>query len=117
MKVTFDSHNNSFVCDFEGESHTSIWAQVGSFQEVFCDTVCGKCKNAKTRFTTREAQDKKGKNHTYYELRCPKCGAKKRFGVHNNGKGTLFPHTKDDDGAFLPNNGWVKYNSETKKEE
>lgn len=118
MKVTFDSNTNSFVAEFEGEGHSSIWKQVAAFQEVFTQHTCGKCSSKDVRFCVRKATDASGKKeYLYHELRCQACKAKKAYGVIDDGQGSLFPKMKDEDGNWLKDNGWVKYNKETGKEE
>jgi hypothetical protein len=50
----------------------------------------------------------------YYELRCTDCGAKMAFGANKKGGG-LFPRRKDTEGNWLPDNGWQRWNTKTKK--
>jgi hypothetical protein len=45
-----------------------------------------------------------------------KCGARLSFGVHKKGGG-LFPKRKDNEGNWLSDNGWVKWNPKTEKAE
>lgn len=104
----------------EGKTQTDIFEQLAAFQEVFEDLECVRNGQAsdRVRFTVREDDD----GNKYYELRCSdaskkECsGSKLAFGQHKKG-GTLFPRRQDKDGNWLPNNGWVKFNKATGKEE
>lgn len=78
-------------------------------EEVFGQRACGACKSVDIKFIAR----KSGK-FEFFELGCTKCGSRLSFGQHNDGDGTLFPRRKDDNGNYLDNNGWVKW--EGKKE-
>lgn len=119
MRVTYKP-NEKFELHLEG-NQKEIFADLHSFQEVFEHDRCGKCKKnnkpgKNIRFVTRQAVDGK-KTFDYYELRCSDCGAKFKFGILNDGSDNLFPKTKDDEGNFLPDGGWLKWNRETNKEE
>lgn len=121
MKVTYRSADGRFTTEIEGNGHAGVWKEVAAFQEVFEHAACGKCGNKNIRFSVRNSEAKQGKNKgktfTYYELRCTKCGAKKTFGMLDDGSQNLFPRSKDEEGNYLPNGGWVKYNPDTGKEE
>ena len=118
MKVNYNTKNNRMTVQFETEGHSGLWAQLAAFQEVFEENECGKCKSDNLKFVVRKATDESGKKeYKYHELRCRKCGAKKAFGVIDDGMGSLFPKIKDGSGAYLNNNGWLKFNKETGKEE
>ena len=118
MKVEYTTRNGRMKVVIEGKSHADIIEQLASFCEVFEDLECrrnGK-KSDNVRFVVREVDGNK-----FYELKCfdvdkDLYGAKLAFGVHRTG-GTLFPKRQDKDGNWLPNNGWVKFNKETGKEE
>lgn len=88
----------------EAEGQKELFETLAQYQEVFAIAKCKGCEGANLRFTVREADDKKGKSHKYYELRCQDCFAKLPFGQHDNGQ-TLFP--KD----------WVRWNPSTKSED
>ena len=111
MKVNYQTSNGRISVEIEGDSQRDIFAEIARFQEVFEETVCGKCGSENLRFVVRNVDD-----NLYYELKCLDCGAKLAFGVMKKG-GRLFPKRKDKEGNWLPNAGWVKWNPETKKEE
>lgn len=107
IKVTTDVENTAELVEF-----------IADMQELFDNTTC--TRNGKSsdnvQFRVRNVDDNK-----FYELVCLDNDsdlryAKKRFGVHKKG-GNLFPHSKDSEGKWLPNNGWVIYNKESGKEE
>ncbi len=109
MKATFSS--GKLTASFECDTQKDLFNQLASFQEVFGQTTCGKCGSENVRFVVRNVDD-----NEYYELRCVDCGARLAFGVNKKGGG-LFPKRKDGDGNWLPNNGWTKWNSQTKSVE
>lgn len=115
MKFVVDA-NSGIGVEFDAANHKDAWGKLSGLNEVFFNRQCGKCNAPNARFTIRKASDGK-KEYDYHELRCWKCGAKKAFGVLDDGSDCLFPKIKDKDGNYLPDNGWVKYNKDTGKEE
>jgi len=85
-KVTVQSGNVTV----EAEGQKELFQMLAEYQEVFGAATCGGCEGSNLRYTIRRQEDKKGKEHTYYELRCQDCYAKLPFGQHDNQK-TLFP--------------------------
>lgn len=87
-KVTVTSGNVAV----EAESQKELFETLASYQEVFSVVACGnkQCGGSNLRFTVRRQADAKGKEHTYFELRCSDCYAKLPYGQHDNGT-TLFP--------------------------
>lgn len=94
--------NLVFNIDFSGQK--DLIKELSSLQEIFGYTNCGACKSTDLRYVLRENK----KKNKYYELKCKKCHAKLTFGQHQESN-TLFPKLKDENGNFLPDNGWVKY--------
>ena len=120
MQVNYTTANGRLSVQLEASGHTDLWQKLSSFQEIFEESKCRKCDNEDLKFVIRKAASKDGKKeYTYHELHCrnPKCRAKMHFGVINDDSGNMFPKRKDDDGEWLPDGGWVKYNRETGKEE
>tara|TARA_R110000824_G_C14770455_1_gene630856 strand:- start:47 stop:382 length:336 start_codon:yes stop_codon:yes gene_type:complete len=111
MKVKFTTPNGRVTAELEGDTQVEIFSQLSAFQEVFGETTCGKCGSDHTKFQIRNVED-----NLYYELKCSDCGGKLAFGVMKKG-GRLFPKRKNKDNEWLPDSGWVKWNSETKREE
>lgn len=110
MKVNYKTKDGRMNVDIEGDGQSAIFAGIGRFQEVFEESKCGKCKSDNIRYVVRVVDD-----NPYYELRCKDCGAKLAYGAHKKGGG-LFPKRKDGD-DWLPDNGWVKWNPKTEKNE
>jgi len=110
MKATYRTRDGRLSVDIEGDDQRSIFAEIARFQEVFEENVCGKCSSDNIRFVVRNVDD-----NLYYELRCADCGAKLSFGVMKKGGG-LFPKRKDGEN-WLPDRGWVRWNSKTGQNE
>lgn len=106
MKLTYVVGN--VTVEFETDTVRDGFAQLATFQEVFGETLCGKCGSENVKFIVRENE-----GNEYYELRCADCHARLAFGAHKKGGG-LFPRRKDSDGNWLPDNGWTKWNAKTK---
>ena len=106
MKVIYNF--NKMSVEFESDTVIEVFAQLSSFQEVFGEKACGKCKSENLRFVVRDNE-----GNSYYELRCQDCGAKLAFGAHKQGGG-LFPRRKDSNGGWLSDGGWQKWNPKTK---
>lgn len=118
MKLQYTTQDGRFTVEVEGKTQTEVFKQLAEFQEVFEVGPCvrGKKISTKLKFQVREVE-----GNEYFEIVCTDedsdlRNAKLAFGQHKKG-GTLFPRRKDADGKWLPNNGWVKYNKETGKEE
>ena len=111
MKVTYTTKNSRLSAEIEGDSPRDVFENVAKFQEVFEENTCGKCGSDNVRFVVRNVDD-----NLYYEIRCGGCGARLSFGSHKKGGG-LFPKRKDSDGNWLPDQGWVKWNPKTEKNE
>ena len=69
MKVTYSSGKLSV--EFDCDSQKELFSQLSAYQEVFGESVCGKCVSDNLRFVVREND-----GNEYYELRCLDCGAK-----------------------------------------
>jgi|TARA_Y100001951_G_C11252419_1_gene247265 hypothetical protein len=111
MKVNYTTSNGKVAAEFESDSQRDLFLQISRFQEVFDEGFCGKCEGANLKYVVRSVEE-----NSYYEIRCQDCGAKLEFGSMKQGGG-LFPKRKDKEGNWLPDRGWVKWNSKTQKNE
>jgi hypothetical protein len=112
---------NGFVMA-EGESHADVWSQLAELEEAFGEDTCGKCNGTNLRHVVRENDG----GDKFYELHCIhwKCRARLRMSVRKKGQ-NFYPRRKAvendasglSEGTYLPNNGWMKFNKETGKEE
>lgn len=109
--------SNKLKITLDATSQSDLMQQLSTISEIFGHNQCGACHKPDIRFVVREVA-KGNKKFKYHELHCQNTGCRARlaFGQHNEG-GTLFPKRKDDEGNYLPNNGWVKYKPEDKQEE
>lgn len=107
MKALYNV-NNKLQFEVEGSGQKELFKELATIQEIFGEEKCGVCGKDSIRFVVRNIDD-----NDYYELKCSDCGSVLAFGQHKKG-GTLFPKRKDDDGKYLPNKGWYKWNKETK---
>ena len=106
MKINYTSRSGRVSVELEAETQRDAFQQLSDFQEIFDETVCGKCASENLRFVVRTVDD-----NQFYEIRCMDCGARLEFGSMKQG-GRLFPRRKDKEGNWLPDRGWVKWNSE-----
>lgn len=116
MKLQYTTANGRMTVELEGNTQSELFEGIANFQEVFENNTATKdgVTSDDIRYVVREVDDNK-----YFELRVnsgPLRGVKKAFGSHKKGGG-LFPRNKDADGKWLPDNGWVRYNPATGKEE
>ena len=107
MKVKYKV-GDKLEFELEGSGQKEIFKELALIQEIFAEEKCELCGN-NLRFIVRSVE-----GNDYYELRCSDCGAILSFGQHKKG-GTLFPKRKDDEGNYLPNRGWHKWNKEINK--
>jgi hypothetical protein len=105
MKVKYKA-NDKLEFELEASGQKEIFKELALIQEIFSEDKCGLCGSHNLRFIVRNVD-----GNDYYELRCNDCGAVLAFGQHKKG-GTLFPKRKDDDGNYLPNKGWHKWNKD-----
>lgn len=118
MKVRYTTQCGRIGAEFEGDSQADIFRQIASFQEVFESAlVCRKNKmeSKDIRFVVRQDKDE----NEYFEARVisgPLAGTKKSYGQYKKPKGGLFARSKDSDGNWLPDNGWVKWDADKEKE-
>lgn len=107
--------NGKYQVEIEVDTYADCVREIAALEDVFGNTTCEQVVDGKVitsdnvRFTVRKNKEE----DEFFELVCldknPKLRyAKKSFGVTKKG-GYLFPHRKDKDGKFLPNNGWVKW--------
>jgi hypothetical protein len=102
MKVIYKA-NDKLTFELEASGQKEIFKELALIQEIFSEEKCGLCSSTNLKFIVRNVD-----GNDYYELRCADCGALLAFGQHKKG-GTLFPKRKDDNGNYLPNKGWHKY--------
>jgi hypothetical protein len=109
-KCHYRTANGRLVFEISGGSMKDIFEGIAAVQEVFeADTSCGCCGSQDISFRVRESS-KGNKTFKYYELRCnqPHCRARFSFGQNQDMK-NLFPKRTDENGDWLPNRGWYKY--------
>jgi DNA-directed RNA polymerase subunit RPC12/RpoP len=108
MKIKYQTGSGRVSVEVEGDTQKDIFKQLSAFQEIFDESSCKKCSSENLRFVVRTIDE-----NEYYEIRCADCGARLEFGQTKKG-GMLFPRRKDKDGEWLPDGGWVKWNTKTK---
>jgi len=102
MKLKYKvSDKLEFELDVPGQKE--VFKEIATLQEIFGEEKCGACGKDSVRFVVRNVDD-----NDYYEQRCNNCKSILSFGQHKKG-GTLFPKRKDENGNYLPNNGWHKW--------
>ena len=102
MKVLFKP-SDKLTFEIEGAGQKEIFKGLAMVQEVFSEAKCGVCGSENIKFVVRTVE-----GNDYYELRCMDCGAALSLGQHKKG-GTLFPKRKDENGNWLENGGWHKW--------
>jgi len=118
MKVSYTTRDGRMTFELEGDTQAELWRQIASVQEVFeCGTLNKFDKvSDEVVYTTRFDADENENFELRYAGTDPELwGVKKAFGQKKKG-GILFPKRKNKEGEYLPDNGWVKYDSELRKE-
>lgn len=100
----------NLVFEIDLTDDRALFEKINHIQEIF-DQACGKCKSTNVRYIVREVDENK-----YYECRCMDCYARLSFGCHKKGQ-TLFPRRKGENGEYLPDGGWLKWNKELERAE
>lgn len=112
MKAHYRTTNGRITFEVEAAEPKALFRELASIQEVFdSEHICGVCRSARIRMQARKVED-----FDFYELVCTKseCRARFAFGQAKKG-GALFPKRKDEDGRWLPNGGWSRYEPEGAK--
>lgn len=104
MKAHYKTANGRITFEVQGETVKAIFKEIALVQEVFdADRKCGLCKSENLSFRARQVDD-----YDFYELGCKDCHARLAFGQAKKGGG-LFPKRKAEDGEYLPNQGWSRF--------
>lgn len=114
MEAQFRTRSGALFIKFEAPNQKALFEELARHQEVFdSDTHCGCCGKPNLRFRVRNVTDKKNptRKYNYYELACLDCGARLSYGQSND-QVSLFPKRTDENGNWLPNRGWYKYQPE-----
>jgi hypothetical protein len=122
MKAIYKAYHHIDL-EVEGATLQDILQGISQIEAAIGYEVCGKCKREFVFPRHRKAED-----NDFYELVCGDCGAVLQLGTNKEAK-TLYKKKmatdskgkalKDADGKgqYLPNNGWMKWNSATQKME
>lgn len=104
MKARYTTQNGQITFEVDGENAKALFSQIASIQEVFdAEHACGMCNSTDIRYLARKVDD-----FDFYELACRGCRARFAFGQAKKG-GALFPKRKDEDGNWINNNGWTRF--------
>ena len=107
MLVRYQTPGSPLSFEFEAVTTGDITDQLSKLGNVFgADNNCGMCESPEIRWVVQENTSAKG-TFTFHEKRC-QCGARLRYGVRQ-ADGELFPRKKDQNGSYIPNGGWEKY--------
>lgn len=109
MKVRYQFKSGIWL-EWETDNLKTLFETMADWSELLDIDVCGKCGKKNLQFTVRNVQD-----NNFYELRCKDCRARLSFGLKKDGK-TVFARRKDNGGNWLPDNGWMKWDSKLQKE-
>jgi len=108
MKVSAKVGN--LVFEVEGNSQVELFRNLAELEEVFSFNQCNKCQSENVRHQVRTVDD-----NDFFEMVCDDCRARFSFGQTKKGN-KLFPRKKDKDGNWLPDNGWVRWDTKLGKE-
>ena len=110
--------NDRVTAVAEASEMTEIFEQLAHLAEVFGNMTARKEKynDGKSYNDVYPVVRTDDKDNKYYELHSRYTPMKKAFGCNKKGGG-LFPKRKDKEGNYLPDNGWMIFNKETKEEE
>jgi hypothetical protein len=109
MKAHYKTARITF--EMEADNPKALWKKIALVQEIFdTDRKCGCCQSENIRFRSRQVDD-----FEFFELGCIDCHARLQFGQNKKGGG-LFAKRRDEDGNYLPDNGWSVYKPKTTSE-
>ena len=95
--------------EIEAENIKGIFEDLYNINNVFGNSVCGKCKST----DIKPLVQKDGKGRRYFKLECCKCHSQLKMGQHDGDSQTLFPRfTRHETKEVIPNNGWEKWSKD-----
>jgi len=121
MEIEFEP-KSGLKMKIQGENQKELIRQMAAHTEILGQKKCGACGSEDIRWQVRNVESDKGgkkkQQFEYFELVCNSkgCRARLSFGSLNDGTDSLFPKRKDEEGNYLANDGWVKFQPNTKKE-
>ena len=108
MDIQYKSRSGRLLIKVDGANQKEAFQHLASAQEVFDgDDKCGACGSDDIAFRVREVT-KGTKTFSYYEIACRKCFARLAFGQSQDTV-SLFPKRKDENGEWLKDRGWARY--------
>ncbi len=111
MIARYRTKNGQITFELNGQDAKDVFRQLASVQEVFdVEHKCGMCNSQDIRFLARKVD-----KFDFYELECRECRARFAFGQSLD-KVSLFPKRKDEDGKWLQNGGWSRYEPQSTAE-
>ncbi len=93
-----------FWLEVDAQDVKEAFRGLANYLEVFSESVCGVCQSTAIRPSHRTKD-----SFDFYELICCQCGAALKLGQSKD-QHRLFPKRKDENGNWLENGGWAKYN-------
>jgi len=118
MKAQYTTRNGRYTFEVEADTHVDLFKQLAEIQEVYEGLTC--TYNGKSSddviLRVRSVED-----NDFLEAVCISSdkdlrNARLSFGQNKKGGG-IFPKRKNDDDSYNKNNGWKKWNPDSKKEE
>jgi hypothetical protein len=90
-----------------------LFYELAVVAEIFSEPSCGLCNSQAILPIIRKSKDKRGKEFTYYEMKCIKCNARLAYGQANDTE-NLFPKRKTTDANGkevydTKNRGWARW--------
>ena len=111
MEAQYKTRSGQLIVKIEGRLFLDIIRGISEVDEVLRNDKCGCCESTNVRPNHR-----KSGNYDFYEMLCQDCGAALGLGVRQSDQ-KLFPRRKDEDGNFLANGGWKKWQGSRQDEE
>ena len=111
MEAQYKTRSGQLIVKIEGRLFLDIIRGISEVEEILRNDKCGCCESINVRPSHR-----KSGNYDFYEMLCEDCGAALALGVRQADQ-KLFPRRKDEDGNFLANGGWKKWQGSRQEEE
>ena len=111
MDAQFKALGGDLAIKIEAGDMQGLIQQLSELLDFFGETQCQACESKNVRPQYRSA-----KGFDFYSVRCIDCGASLNFGQTKEGH-KLFAKRKDDQGEYIGQFGWEKYEERKYRED
>ena len=104
--------SSKLIVEVESDSQRAMFEELSKIQDIFGQSICGKCGKDNVKFVVRTDKDE----NQYYSMDCVDCRARLSFGCAKKNE-ELFVKRKDKEDKWISDMGWRIWNNSTQSYE